>query len=234
MSNQIRSEYLPPPPLVGTPCGVLPRVPHGARCREKLSSPPCARGGGYCEGGRGRRWPPGGGARSTGKRIFQKFGKESGARYLRVATIAPLPPSQYLPHPRAPRRSRARAVRACRRFLYDDVPRAAVTAHAVSNPRSVPPRVRSAATHHAGGQTSPTMAHYDYLDIRSHLKAHGQTTAANVLPWFAGNAPSASLLRRLQHFQPSAQIPREHFTTVVFRVVCQTVFDVGVWAILIA
>ncbi len=108
----------------------------------------------------------------THYQIFEKFPYQSGAHHLQAATTAPLPPSQYLPHPRAPRRSRARAVRACRRFLYDDVPRAAVTAHAVSNTRSVAPRVRSAATHHADGQT----------------------TAANVLPWFVGNAPSASLL----------------------------------------
>jgi hypothetical protein len=49
----------------------------------------------------------------TGNRIFQKFGKESGARHLRAATTAPLPPSQYLPPPRARAETVTRPRRPC-------------------------------------------------------------------------------------------------------------------------
>ena len=88
-------------------------------------------------GGRGGRWwPPGGGARSTGKRIFQKFGKESGARYLRVATSNPYPRRQYLARvgrimPRTPVDASAPSVR--------EMTRANVRARpAPSKPRSLP------------------------------------------------------------------------------------------------
>lgn len=93
-------------------------------------------GVGTAKGAGGRWWPPGGGARSTGKRIFQKFGKESGARYLRVATSDPHPRRQYLARvgrimPRTPVDASAPSVR--------EMTRANVRARpAPSKPRSLP------------------------------------------------------------------------------------------------